>query len=198
MTPCFRQYFPNVANVALTSGAIEMVSPFHGTVILTATRPFIPFAGLGTAVSPFALDSIVNQKLFMSIFKDIATGAFNASKADATGIPDAQSILTPGTFSQYLYKLLDGTPENMTRFDMIHSIVFDYYNTASGLMTASDFNNALQRLYSALTKECDKNYFLAPGVYRFVNPSPVWIAYRDWKLANVNFTNLKTIELASL
>jgi len=195
---CFSNYFIDPTKVGF---AIKSTPIFgHGGATISATfyRPFIPLVGVTnvgqTIPEMYVPVDIQSNKDFKDTFPLLAKSCYDASVNNIVG--GGSERIAPGTYDQYLYKRLNGRPDEIQRFYDQIAVVYNFWNAIDGILTDSQYNEELSTLVTRIVNETDRRLFLPPGSYQFdIIVGGFAEAWEAWKNANPDLIAIRSIEL---
>lgn len=189
-TACFTSLFQ--INTPFTTGQNQLLMQVgHLGKRFIPQRPFIPIAG-GNVGNPFTPDTIANNILFAQTFLDFFTEARQASINMVQAVVGSEYL--SNLYQQYLYKTTFASPQNLLRYQMNASLVYNFWQNANLAWTATEYYNALNDFAAMIQQQADKEFYIPPGQYDIDAASAFGLNLTAWETANPNFTGFLIVE----
>lgn len=197
-TPCFTSLYPYSSSELSTSLTnIKLVPTLKipgGLELFDTGRPFIPIVGLTNDGTSLIYDTIANNKTYKSFCIDWFNAAYLASQNAIIydNIPNADYI--QGAFSQYLYKKLISNPANLTRFNYIAELVYNFWNNADAAWTNAQYFSEINNFIEQLKSQASKDFYIPNGDYLIAAADALNVLNAAWLVTNPNFNGWLGIE----
>jgi hypothetical protein len=194
-TPCSNNLFPATGTTLATSRQIIKPMYTHGSWMLQDTgRPFIPVYGQKFNVSannyePLSIASNQNNK---DTFLQFSLECYNASVNSVNG---TLGSVIQGSYEQYLYKKCYSDANQLSRYNEVINIVWNFWNTANTLWSNDQYFLALSQLIVKLQNEADANLYIPNGLYTFFPTSDFIIDLQAWISSDADFDSFAGIEI---